>query len=128
MWKKIKSLFKSTAFNILLIFGLTILVLYVSMKDDGGQVLDTLKNVNIWWLVGIIIMMVFEAIICSAGDLVWNAGSRIQNIRPCRASLIRTLPVFSATSHQGLPAARLRRDTSSESRAFLYPTSISAMA
>lgn len=60
MWKKIRAVFKSTAFNILLIFGLTFLVLYISMKDDGDQVLDALRNVNIFWLIGIILLMVFE--------------------------------------------------------------------
>jgi len=72
-----KSLFKSTAVNILLIFGLTILVLYVSMKDDGGQVLDTLKNVNIWWLVGIIILMVFERYL-----LGWGLGLECRLTHP----------------------------------------------
>ena len=77
MWKKIKSLFKSTAFNILLIFGLTILVLYVSMKDDGGQVLDTLKNVNVWWLIGIIALMVFERYL-----LGWGLGLECRLTHP----------------------------------------------
>jgi uncharacterized protein (TIRG00374 family) len=60
MWKKIRAVLKSTPFNIAAIFGLTFLVLYISMKDDGDQVFEALSRVNIWWLLGIILLMVFE--------------------------------------------------------------------
>jgi conserved hypothetical protein len=60
MWKKIKPIVKSTPFNITVIFGLTFLVLYISMKDDGAQVMATLANVNVGWLLGIFLLMVFE--------------------------------------------------------------------
>lgn len=60
MWKKIRAVLKSTPFNIVVIFGLTFLVLYISMKDDGQQVLDALTGVNVWWLMAIILIMVFE--------------------------------------------------------------------
>lgn len=60
MWKKIRAVLKSTPFNIAAIFGLTFLVLYISMKDDGNQVFEALSRVNIWWLLGIILLMVFE--------------------------------------------------------------------
>lgn len=60
MWKKIKPIVKSTPFNIAVIFGLTFLVLYISMKDDGAAVWKTLSQVNMFWLIGIIALMVFE--------------------------------------------------------------------
>lgn len=77
MWKKIKAVFKSTGFNIALIFGLTFLVLYISMKDDGAQVLETLKNVNLWWLIGIILLMVFERYL-----LGWGLGLECKLTHP----------------------------------------------
>lgn len=60
MWKKIRAFLKSTPCNIAVIFGLTFLVLYVSMKDDGGQVMEALSHVNVWWLTAIILAMVLE--------------------------------------------------------------------
>ena len=40
MWKKIKSLLSNTIFNIFLIFALAGAVLFFTLKDDGGKVLD----------------------------------------------------------------------------------------
>lgn len=60
MWKRIKKLLKSTAFNIVMIFALAALVLIITLKDDGPEVLDTLKKVSIPALVGILLLMVLE--------------------------------------------------------------------
>lgn len=60
MWKRIKKLLKSTAFNIVMIFALAGLVLVITLKDDGPQVLNTLKKVSVPALIGILLLMVVE--------------------------------------------------------------------
>ena len=67
MWKRIKKLFKSTAFNISLIFILAGLVLFFTLKDDGPQVLETLKKVSIPAMIGILLLMVFERLMLGWG-------------------------------------------------------------
>ena len=67
MWKKIKSLFSNTIFNIFLIFALAGAVLFFTLKDDGGKVLDTLKSVNIPGLILIVLLMVFERFLLGVG-------------------------------------------------------------
>ncbi len=60
MWNRIKKLFQNTVFNILLIFALAGFVLFFTLRKDGAQVLETLKNVNVPILLGIAALMVFE--------------------------------------------------------------------
>jgi uncharacterized protein (TIRG00374 family) len=60
MWKRIRKLFQSTAFNIILIFGFAGLVLFFTLKDDGDQVLAALQRVSVPWLLGIFALMIFE--------------------------------------------------------------------
>lgn len=67
MWKRIKKLFHSTAFNIFLIFGLAALVLVFTLKDDGPQVLETLKKVSIPALICIFLLMVLERLMLGWG-------------------------------------------------------------
>ena len=67
MWKKIKSLLSNTIFNIFLIFALAGGVLFFTLKDDGGKVLDTLKSVNITGLILIVLLMVFERFLLGVG-------------------------------------------------------------
>ena len=67
MWKKIKSLLSNTIFNIFLIFALAGAVLFFTLKDDGGKVLDTLKSVNITGLILIVLLMVFERFLLGVG-------------------------------------------------------------
>ena len=67
MWKRIRKLFHSTVFNILLIFGLAGLVLFFTLKDDGPQVLETLKKVSVPGLIGIVLLMVFERLMLGWG-------------------------------------------------------------
>lgn len=67
MWKKIKSLLSNTIFNIFLIFALAGAVLFFTLRDDGGKVLDTLKSVNITGLILIVLLMVFERFLLGVG-------------------------------------------------------------
>lgn len=66
MWKKIKSLFSNTLFNIALIFGLAGLVLFFTLKDDGPQVMHALRSVSIPGLLLLFALMVFERFILGA--------------------------------------------------------------
>lgn len=77
MWKKIKAVLKSTPFNIFLIFFLAFLVLYFSMRDDGAQVFETLKNVSFIWLAAILALMVFERYL-----LGWGLGLECRLTHP----------------------------------------------
>ena len=67
MKKKLKELFKSTGFNIFLIFALAALVLWLTLKDDGDQVLGILSKVNVWGVVLIIGLMMFERLMLGWG-------------------------------------------------------------
>lgn len=60
MWKRIKKLFHSTVFNIILVFALAALVLFFTLKDDREQVIGILKQVSIPWLLFMIFLMIFE--------------------------------------------------------------------
>jgi len=63
MWNKLKRLFSSTAFNILLIFSLAGLVMWLTLRKDGDQVFAILKNVSVPMTLGIVALMVFERVL-----------------------------------------------------------------
>ena len=63
MWEKLKKLFSSTWFNILLIVSLAGLVIYFTMRRDGAAILEVLKNVNIPMVIGLVLLMVLERLI-----------------------------------------------------------------
>lgn len=67
MWNRIKQLFKSTAFNIFLIFALAACVLWFTMKDDGEQVMAIISRVNVWGVLLIIGLMVLERLMLGWG-------------------------------------------------------------
>ena len=67
MWNKIKKLFQSTAFNVFLIVALAGLVLWFTMKDDGEQVLEIISRVNVWGVVLLIGLMMFERLMLGWG-------------------------------------------------------------
>lgn len=67
MWKRIKELFKNPAFNILVIFVLAGTVLWLTLKDDGDQVLEVLSRVSIPGVILLIALMVFERLILGWG-------------------------------------------------------------
>lgn len=77
MWNKIKKLFHSTAFNIFLIFALAFLVLFVSMKDDYVDVINTLKKVKIGWLAFMLGLMVLERYM-----LGWGLAAEVRLTHP----------------------------------------------
>lgn len=60
MKKRIKEIVSSTPFNIGLIFALAVLVLWLTLKDDGPAVIDTLKKVDVRILLLILLLMIFE--------------------------------------------------------------------
>jgi uncharacterized membrane protein YbhN (UPF0104 family) len=63
MWEKLKKLFSSTWFNILLIVSLAGLVIYFTMRKDGAAIIEVLKNVNIPMVIGLVLLMVLERLI-----------------------------------------------------------------
>ncbi len=67
MWKKIKKLFSNTIFNIFLIFGFALLVLFFTLKSDGENVIKTLKSVSIPGLILVVLLMVFERFLLGIG-------------------------------------------------------------
>lgn len=67
MWTKVKKLFSNTIFNIVLIFALAGLVLFITLKDDYRQVLATLETVSIPALLCILALMVFERFLLGIG-------------------------------------------------------------
>ena len=67
MWNKIKKLFQSTAFNVFLIVALAGLVLWFTLKDDGDQVLEIISRVNVWGVVLLVGLMMFERLMLGWG-------------------------------------------------------------
>lgn len=67
MWKNVKKLFQNTIFNIVLIFALAALVLFITLRNDGKQVLETLKTVSIPALLCILGLMVLERFLLGIG-------------------------------------------------------------
>ena len=67
MWNKLKKLFKSTAFNIFLIFLLAFLVVWLTLRKDGTAVIATLAKVSLPGLIGIFLLMVFERLLLGWG-------------------------------------------------------------
>lgn len=67
MWNRIKKLFKSTAFNIFLIFALAACVLWFTLKDDGEQVMAIISRVNVWGVLLIIGLMMLERLMLGWG-------------------------------------------------------------
>jgi uncharacterized membrane protein YbhN (UPF0104 family) len=60
MKAKLKKIVRSPIFNVLLVVGLTVLVLWLSLRDDGAEILDIVHNAN-WFMLGAIAaLMVFE--------------------------------------------------------------------
>ena len=74
---KIKKLFQNTVFNIFLIFALAGLVFFLTLKDDGPQVWNTLKNVSIPGMIALILLMVFERYL-----LGWGLASECRLTHP----------------------------------------------
>ncbi|MBR2066809.1 MAG: flippase-like domain-containing protein [Solobacterium sp.] len=70
MFTKMKKLFKSTAFNILLIFLFAAIVLFFTLKDDGDKVAALLGQMNIWMVVFLVVLMIVERALLGLG-LMW---------------------------------------------------------
>jgi hypothetical protein len=60
MWKKLKKVFSSTAFNIFLIVALAAAVIYFTMRKDGDAIMSVLSNVSIPMVIGMVCLMVLE--------------------------------------------------------------------
>lgn len=54
---KIKKVVNSYAFNITVIVGIALLVLWLTLKDNPTDILETLKNANYFWLITALLMM-----------------------------------------------------------------------
>lgn len=51
MMAKIKNLFKNRAFNVFLILCIAVLVAYVTVKDNFNEVMKTISNLNIFYVI-----------------------------------------------------------------------------
>lgn len=60
MKAKIRKIIKNPIFNIVLVAGITVLVLWLSLRTTGGQVLDILRRVNVGMVLFIAGLMVLE--------------------------------------------------------------------
>lgn len=60
MWNKIKGLFKKTWFNVIVIFLLTGLVFWYTMKDNYSEIIDMFKHANLLIVFGIVLLCVLE--------------------------------------------------------------------
>lgn len=60
MKTNLKKVLKSPVFNFALIIGLTVLVLWFSLKDDGREILSMIRGANKWLLVFMLGLMVLE--------------------------------------------------------------------
>ena len=67
MINKIKKLFQSYVFNIALIIFITLLVLYLTLKDSFNDVIGILSNANIYWVLFIIVISIFIQFIIGEG-------------------------------------------------------------
>lgn len=60
MKAKLKKLIRNPVFNVILVVSLTVLVLWLSLRDNGDEILSIVHNAS-WWMLGAIAaMMVFE--------------------------------------------------------------------
>ena len=86
MWNKLKRLFSSTAFNIILIFALAGLVMWLTLRKDGDQVFAILKNVSVPMTLGIVALMVLGGFISSMADdaIQIRTDARLQDMFPSR--------------------------------------------
>ena len=55
--KKIKKLFSNYLFNILLVFSLTIFVLWFSLKDNFDEIVLLIKNIDHTYLLLLVIVV-----------------------------------------------------------------------
>ncbi|MCI6272786.1 MAG: flippase-like domain-containing protein [Erysipelotrichaceae bacterium] len=67
MINKIKKLFQSYIFNIALIIFITLLVLYLTLKDSFSDVVKILSNANIYWVLSTIIISIFIQFVIGEG-------------------------------------------------------------
>ena len=77
MWKKIKELFKSTPFNIALIFALTGIVFYITVKDQAGEILHMFENADLRFILLIFVLLIGEK--CLLG---WGLATECQQSHP----------------------------------------------
>ena len=56
--KKLKELFSSSAFNILLIAGLSALVVYLTVRDNPAEIFEQLKTADRGWLFVIVVAII----------------------------------------------------------------------
>ena len=120
MKEKIKKVIKSTVFTIVLVISLTGLVLWLTLRNDFDKVMEMLRNANIWMLLFIVGLMVFDRIIhgwglkkecnVSCPDYKWSqgfvnsyTGSLFNNITPS-ASGGQFAQVYIFT-RQGVPVS-----------------------
>lgn len=77
MWNRIKSLFKNTLFNIFLIFLLTGVVFWLTIKDNKDQVFSLFRDANYYWIAVIAGIVIFERVL-----LGWKLSKEVQTSHP----------------------------------------------
>ena len=77
MKNKIKRILKSTPFNIALIFVLTGIVFYITVKDQAGEILHMFQNADIKFILLIFLLLVAEK--CLLG---WGLATECQQSHP----------------------------------------------
>lgn len=77
MWNRIKQLFKSTPFNIALIFSLTGLVFYITVKDQASEILSMFEHADVRYILVIFLILVTEK--CLLG---WGLATECRQSHP----------------------------------------------
>lgn len=70
MWNKIKGLFKKTWFNVILIFSLTGLVFWYTMKDNFSEIVEMFKNANLLIVLFIILIGILDRVLLGRGLMI----------------------------------------------------------
>lgn len=63
MWAKLGKLFKNNTFNLFLIIGITVLVLWGTLKDDTSAKLSMLAHADWRWVLVIVLIMILTQVI-----------------------------------------------------------------
>ena len=77
MWAKLGKLFKNNTFNLFLIIGITVLVLWGTLKDDTSAKLSMLAHADWRWVLVIVLIMILTQVI-----LGWALAKTCQLTNP----------------------------------------------
>ena len=97
MMKKLGKLFKSYTFNIILVVSVTVLVMWLVLKDNAADIFGMLQRANYWYVLLILLMMLLTRVL-----LGWTLMTEVHLSDPRYNLTQGTINAFIASFFNGI--------------------------